>query len=237
MTARDTNFHPSREMLNKFASGELPMGASLAISAHLELCESCQDVISDIEARAAQNWVESPDEHTDSEQHLTDLADLVSKIVEQPQVTELEPAKSTIDSIHMLDRSIRLPKVLAKAASEGLVWKQLGAGITQADVKIDDEAQCSFIYMKPGSQTPVHKHQGTETTLVLDGSMSDELGEYHKSDFILRTNKDTHQPRTEEGCLCFSVLDSPLTFTKGLARLLNPINRLRFQRAVGRTLS
>ena len=77
MTARDTNFHPSREMLNKFASGELPMGASLAISAHLELCESCRDVISDIEARAAQNWVESPDEHTESEQHATDLADLV----------------------------------------------------------------------------------------------------------------------------------------------------------------
>ena len=61
MTVRDTTFHPSREMLNKFASGELPMGASLAISAHLELCESCRDVISDIEARAAQNWVESPD--------------------------------------------------------------------------------------------------------------------------------------------------------------------------------
>ena len=91
--------------------------------------------------------------------------------------------------------------------------------------------------MKPGSQTPVHKHQGTETTLVLDGSMTDELGEYGKSDFIFRTNNDTHQPRTEDGCLCFSVLDSPLTFTKGLARLLNPINRLRFQRAVGRTLS
>ena len=150
-----------------------------------------------------------------------------------PQFKEVDIEESAVGSIHMLDRSVRLPKVLAKAASEGLVWKQLGAGISQADVKIDDEAHCSFLYMKPGSQTPVHKHQGTETTLVLDGSMSDELGEYHKSDFILRTNNDTHQPRTEEGCLCFSVLDSPLTFTKGLARLLNPINKLRFQRAVG----
>ncbi len=235
MTTMKSNLHPSTEMLEKFVSGDLSVGVNLAISAHVEMCDQCKSTIQEIELRTADQWTNA--ESSSSAVYQADTASMIDSIIATPQLKEPIEEESEVGSIHMLDRSVKLPKVLAKAASEGLVWKQLGAGISQADVKIDEEAHCSFLYMKPGSQTPVHKHQGTETTLVLDGSMTDELGEYGKSDFIFRTNNDTHQPRTEDGCLCFSVLDSPLTFTKGLARLLNPINRLRFQRAVGKTLS
>ena len=234
MTTMKSNLHPSTEMLEKFVSGDLSVGVNLAISAHVEMCDQCKSTIQEIELRTADQWTNA--ESSSSAVYQADTASMIDSIIATPQLKEPIEEESEVGSIHMLDRSVKLPKVLAKAASEGLVWKQLGAGISQADVKIDEEAHCSFLYMKPGSQTPVHKHQGTETTLVLDGSMTDELGEYGKSDFIFRTNNDTHQPRTEDGCLCFSVLDSPLTFTKGLARLLNPINRLRFQRAVGKTL-
>jgi putative transcriptional regulator len=111
------------------------------------------------------------------------------------------------------------------------VWKKLAGGINQASVTLDDQTQCEFLYMKPGSQVPVHKHQGSEVTLVLDGSFSDESGHYKQSDFVVRTASDMHKPASEEGCLCFAVLDSPLTFTEGLARLLNPLIRYRFRRA------
>ena len=235
MTNMKSNLHPSTEMLEKFVSGDLSVGVNLAISAHVEMCDQCKSAIQEIELSTADQWTNA--ESSSSAVYQADTASMIDSIIATPQLKEPIEEESEVGSIHMLDRSVKLPKVLAKAASEGLVWKQLGAGISQADVKIDEEAHCSFLYMKPGSQTPVHKHQGTETTLVLDGSMTDELGEYGKSDFIFRTNNDTHQPRTEDGCLCFSVLDSPLTFTKGLARLLNPINRLRFQRAVGKALS
>ena len=235
MTSIKSNLHPSKEMLEKFVSGDLSVGVNLAISAHVEMCDQCKSTIREIELRTADQWTNA--ESSIPAVYQVDTASMIDSIISTPQLKEPIEEESEVGSIHMLDRSVKLPKVLAKVASEGLVWKQLGAGISQADVKIDEEAHCSFLYMKPGSQTPVHKHQGTETTLVLDGSMTDELGEYGKSDFIFRTNNDTHQPKTEDGCLCFSVLDSPLTFTKGLARLLNPINRLRFQRAVGRTLS
>ena len=234
MTSNNSNLHPSEDLLESFVSGDLSVGVNLAISAHVEMCDHCRDAIDRIESRAAEQWTTT--EFNNPAVYQADSASMIDRIIATPQLKEPIVEEFEVGSIHMLDRSVKLPKVLAKAASDGLVWSQLGAGISQADVKIDEEAHCSFLYMKPGSQTPVHKHQGTETTLVLDGSMTDELGEYGKSDFILRTNKDTHQPRTEDGCLCFSVLDSPLTFTKGLARLLNPINRLRFQRAVGRTL-
>lgn len=232
MTSIKSNLHPSEEMLEKFVSGDLSIGVNLAISAHVEMCDHCRDATQKIESRSAEQWAKA--ESNNSAVYQAETTNIIDSIMSTPQLKDPIVEEAEVGSIHMLDRSVKLPKVLAKAASDGLVWKQLGAGISQADVKIDEEAHCSFLFMKPGSQTPVHKHQGTETTLVLDGSMSDELGEYGKSDFILRTDNDTHQPKTEDGCLCFSVLDSPLTFTKGLARLLNPLNRLRFQRALGR---
>jgi putative transcriptional regulator len=184
------------------------------------------DKASEAEAKAAIDWLQ-----TSEDQKQTEFPDLVSDIVSQPQIRKLREEEPTLNQIHMLDHSVSLPKVLAKAASKGLVWKQLGGGINQARMNLDDETRCEFIYMKPGSQTPVHKHQGTESTLVLDGTFSDELGHYQRSDFIYRTEKDIHQPRSEEGCLCFTVLDRPLTFTKGLARLLNPFFNHQFRRS------
>jgi putative transcriptional regulator len=113
-----------------------------------------------------------------------------------------------------------------------LVWKKLAGGINQAQVVLDNKTQCEFIYMTPGSQVPVHRHQGSEITLVLDGSFSDELGHYKASDFMVRTKDNLHRPTSEEGCLCFAVLDSPLTFTKGLARLMNPLIQYKFRKAM-----
>jgi len=86
--------------------------------------------------------------------------------------------------------------------------------------------------MTPGSQVPVHRHQGSEVTLVLDGSFSDELGHYRASDFMVRTKDNLHKPTSEEGCLCFAVLDSPLTFTKGFAKLMNPFIEYKFRKAL-----
>jgi putative transcriptional regulator len=151
----------------------------------------------------------------------------------QPQasVHDILEKRNRPTEMHMLERSIKLPKVLAKVASKGLVWKNLAAGISSALLKLDDQTQCEFLYIKPGARVPLHRHQGNEFTLVLDGSFHDSAGEYQPADFLARNGDHQHQPASEEGCLCFSVLDSPLKFTSGLARLFNPLNKYRFRRA------
>lgn len=221
-------FHPDEELLEGYVQGTLSVGMNVVISAHMELCEACQARRRNIEDTASEHWM-----HEDEQQPAIapEVAALIERITSQPQVQEMPERASAVEEIHMLDHSVRLPRVLAKVASEGLVWKKLSNGINQASVILDDKTQCDFLYMKPGSQVPVHKHQGNEVTLVLDGSFSDESGMYRESDFVVRTPEHTHQPVSEEGCLCFAVLDSPLTFTSGLARLLNPILRYRFRRA------
>lgn len=223
-----TTFHPSQELLSAFTHGELSAGMSVALSAHIELCETCRCKTSEMESKAIMSWLQTPDETS-----APDFSDMIASIVSQPQSKqEQNLGEYAVQEMHMLNHSVLLPRVLAKAASEGLVWKKLAGGINQALVKLDDETQCEFIYMTPGSQVPVHRHQGSEVTLVLDGSFSDELGHYRASDFVVRTKEHMHRPASDEGCLCFAVLDSPLTFTKGLARLMNPFFEYKFRKSV-----
>ncbi|MFT4863399.1 MAG: putative transcriptional regulator [Pseudohongiellaceae bacterium] len=223
-----TNFHPSQDLLSAFAQGGLSVGMNVALSAHIELCDTCRSKTGEMKSDAVMSWLQTSEEVVEP-----DFSDMIESIVSQPQDKE-EPERGghAVHEMHMLNHSVLLPRVLAKVASEGLVWKKLTGGINQALVKLDAETQCEFIYMTPGSQVPVHKHQGSEVTLVLDGSFSDELGHYRVSDFVVRTKEHIHRPASDEGCLCFSVLDSPLTFTKGLARFMNPFLEYKFRKSV-----
>ncbi len=231
----EVKLHPSSELLNQFVQGELATGNSVAVSAHMELCESCSSKAKELQALAVSSWVDlSSAVQSDQSSEAADYVNMVAGIVTSPQITSA-PIEDLVEvGIDVLDHSIKLPKVLAKAASQGLKWKKVAGGISEAQLFIDNETQCELIYMAPGSKVPVHTHQGSESTLVLDGSFEDERGEYKTSDFIIRDAQHNHQPRSKEGCLCFSVLDRPLTFTAGLARLMNPVNRYKFKKATSR---
>ena len=219
---------PSNELVEDFFRGNLSAGLSVAVSAHLEMCGDYAAASSRVESSIGDDWKVG----ADIPQSL-DITSAVEKITSQPQasVHDISEKRHRPTEMHTLERSIKLPKVLAKVASKGLVWKNLAAGISSALLKLDDQTQCEFLYIKPGARVPLHRHQGNEFTLVLDGSFHDSAGEYFPADFLVRNGDHQHQPASEEGCLCFSVLDSPLTFTSGLARLLNPLNRYRFRRA------
>ncbi len=223
------NYHPSDRVLREYVQGQLSTGMCVALSAHIELCSNCAEQCGELESQEAAAWL-----HADTEHATPDFAEMANTIMELPQQTDWDGAisdESLASEIQLTDQNFSLPRVLAKAASNGLVWKKIAGGISQASLAIDHETQCEFLYMAPGSKVPVHHHQGTEVTLIIGGGFEDEFGRYGPSDFLVRAKHDHHQPSTEEGCLCFAVLDAPLTFTQGLARLLNPINRYRFYRA------
>jgi putative transcriptional regulator len=227
----EVKLHPSSELLNQFVQGELAAGKSIVVSAHMELCESCSAKAKELQALAVSSWVDPSSAMQSDQTSEADYVNMVAGIVTSSQIKSA-PIEDLVEvDIDVLDHSIKLPKVLAKAASQGLKWKKVAGGISEAQLFIDNETQCEFIYMAPGGKVPVHTHQGSEATLVLEGSFEDELGEYKTSDFIIRDAQHNHQPRSKEGCLCFSVLDSPLQFTEGLARLMNPLNRYKFKKA------
>lgn len=228
--------HPSEQMLADFTNGSLTTGKNVVIAAHIELCAQCRERRLQLEAEAANSWQQEADQQREAAQRDFSplLKAITSKLEEASQREVPVDEPELLNEIHLLEGSVTLPRILAKAAGEGLVWKKLAGGINQADITLDDQTQCEFLYMKPGSQVPVHKHRGNEITLVLDGSFSDEMGHYRAADFVLRDHTHQHQPVSEEGCLCFAVQDSPLMFTRGLARLLNPFIQYRFKQALSR---
>ena len=230
----EVKLHPSTELLNRFVQGELVTGKSVVVSAHMELCESCSAKVKELQALAVSSWVDSGSTLQSDQSNEADYSTMVAGIVKSPQIKSGQIEALVEVDIDILNHSIKLPKVLAKAVSQGLKWKKVAGGISEAQLFLDSETLCEFIYMAPGCQVPVHTHQGSESTLVLDGSFEDELGEYKTADFIIRDAQHNHQPRSKEGCLCCAVLDSPFKFTEGFARLMNPVNLYKFKKATSR---
>ena len=79
-----------------------------------------------------------------------------------------------------------------------------------------------------GGKTPKHDHQGTEFTVVLKGSFSDERAVYNEGDFLVRHPGDVHQPMGAQNgeCICLSALDAPIKFTNPLGFLMKPLLRI-----------
>ena len=79
-----------------------------------------------------------------------------------------------------------------------------------------------------GGRIPKHTHRGTELTLVLEGSFSDEEGVYHQGDFLMRDAEDVHTPTAAQtaDCICVGVLDAPIRFTGWNYRVINPFLKL-----------
>ena len=96
---------------------------------------------------------------------------------------------------------------------------------------IGGDTVANFIYMEKGGSVPEHTHRGSEMTLVINGEFSDGISEYDTGDFMVMNGEHKHSPSTQadEGCLVFSIVDKPLHFTSGWARLINPFSHLFFK--------
>ncbi len=226
--------HPDDNLLEQFVRRELPLGTSVIVSAHIEMCRHCQARAAEIESRHMAELLAGSDA---VECEAPDFSGMMEKIVELPrrQADSQAETESTAQD-HAPDEFIgdfRLPRALRPLAGD-LRWNQPGEGIHHAMAPIDTETHCEFIFTAAGAGSPAHTHDGREYTLVLQGRFHDELGSYGSGDLLVRDASHEHQPVSDNGCLSFAVLDRPLRFTKGLPMLLNPLRRLRFRDGVAR---
>jgi anti-sigma factor ChrR (cupin superfamily) len=61
----------------------------------------------------------------------------------------------------------------------------------------------SLVRFDPGAQFPTHAHPEGEEVFVLDGTFSDESGDYPKGTYLLNPDGSSHTPFSEQGCLLF----------------------------------
>ncbi|MBQ4846817.1 ChrR family anti-sigma-E factor [Pseudoalteromonas sp. MMG005] len=215
--------HPTQEMLTQFAEGTLPASLSIAISAHLELCPCCAKQVKALENDSSERYFVETDNDFDGD--LTtdvDFAEMLNDITSDDSITQVH--RYIPQTLQYQAKEVIVPRAIASI--ERSDFSQVGKLSRSRLVLEDGELRASLLQIAPGGEIPNHTHTGFELTLLLDGSFEDESGTYVAGDFIWLDGRHSHTPRTENGCLCFTLVNSALHFNKGLSKLLNPIGNL-----------
>lgn len=218
------NFHPDDALLTAYAADNLPVGMAIAVAIHVEYCPNCARKVRAIEERLALNTFVSDKSFGMEENYDDMLSFILSQPVEAPKQMHVEELPSTL---HVKDRDFTLPRALRHIARQN--WRYLGdVGRTRLALPEEIAGRASLFFLSPGATVPKHTHEGMEIMLPIGGTFRDELGLYRPGDFIVHDNQVAHQPVTEEGCLCFALLDAPVRFTQGLPKLLNSFGDLLY---------
>lgn len=227
-------YHPTLAVLQQFAQGSLPVSVSVVVAAHVEMCPECQECVAALTEKLAESELGTenalamaPDLNdfsgfSDSED-AEDMALMIAAITDMPVDEEVSLPK-TVTELDVSGKRISLPRSMSSIALKE--WSGLGK-LSRSRLDLDDgELRASLLHIDKGGSVPCHTHKGFEITLLLDGSFTDEMGHYQKGDFVWLDGDHTHQPVTEEGCVCLTVSSDAIRFTQGVSQLFNPIGKL-----------
>ncbi|MFM4703889.1 ChrR family anti-sigma-E factor [Aeromonas bivalvium] len=225
--------HPTDPMLRAFAADELPLPLAVGVAAHCELCPECALRLRTHEEELANAYLANDSWANDAPAPPAAADDpaeagfdaMLAEILEQPMATATELAQIAppLPVLQVGGHAYRLPRVLARHHAPK--WRHVGA-IRQHSLPLDEMgARASLLHIEAGGRIPEHTHKGYELTLLLAGTIEDGDTCYQAGDFIWRDARHAHSPHTPDGCLCYTVQDAPVQFTKGLSRLLNGISQ------------
>jgi len=213
--------HPNAQLLNEFSSGALPLAQSICVSLHLKYCAQCRRNHQQLQQLASAMF-----EHL-SPATVGDglLQGVLSRLDEEPPLSY--PASGLRE-----DGWPGLVQRLMAGDYDELDWRRMGPALRISHLRTGDpDHEFALYHIRAGGSVPRHTHRGTELTLVLEGSFSDESGVYQQGDFLLRDSHDVHTPTAAQDadCVCVGVLDAPIRFTRWNYRVLNPFLKLQAQ--------
>lgn len=90
----------------------------------------------------------------------------------------------------------------------------------------------SFVRYAPGSSFSAHTHSGGEEYLVLEGTFSDESGDYPQGSYVHNPVGSEHTPRSDDGCVIFVKLHWMRPEDQETVRITPPLSE-GWQRADG----
>lgn len=220
-------FHPDHSELVSFAEGTLPCASSLVVSAHCDMCESCKVKVHSLTECAADGVFS--DEVSD-EFVFRDYISIFEAITRDKTLVDNHIVRLPTHSIAVDGRVLKVPASLTRISKRVGEWSHLVGKLWQAPIDIRGRSLVQLIYMEKGGSVPEHTHKGNEISLVLNGQFGDGNNQYTTGDYVALDQSHTHMPvaNSEEGCLVLTVLDKPLHFTAGWAKLINPLSQIYF---------
>ncbi|CAA2137117.1 ChrR family anti-sigma-E factor [Hyphomicrobium sp. ghe19] len=198
--------HPALENLVSCSAGSMPEALAAVMASHISLCKRCRRELAIMETIGAS------------------LLDEV-------------PSASLTPGIAIL-RDFKEPKALASGEGDvpaalrkhvgpwfkDVPWKWAGFGVWQHRIPLSGRAQASLrlIRVSPGLKLPEHGHSGSEMTLVLQGSFTDNTGIYGVGDVADMNEGDEHAPIAGAGddCICLIASEGPMRFNSIIGRVI-----------------
>ncbi|MGB1342300.1 MAG: ChrR family anti-sigma-E factor [Pseudomonadales bacterium] len=217
--------HPPTQFLADYSAGALSLAPAISVTTHLQFCDQCREAVSGLNALGGELLNDCEGIEISSSL----LAETLDRL-DAPMESAATSPSAQGDTTALIDSDLanELPDYLHKFVGRStLNWRSLSSSVSVAPITVgESDYELALHRIEAGGKTPVHDHQGTEVTVVLKGTFSDEQGMYHEGDFLIREAGDVHQPiaAQNESCVCLSVLSAPIKLT-GIKQVLNPFMR------------
>ena len=202
------------ELLLDYATGALAPGPALALSLHVALDARARRIIERLEAMGGALL---DDEAAPADEaalrHTLALLDTIP--VERPVAPPI--ARPGFEWV---------PRPLLRHLGSEMNWRRVLGGFDEIRLHLPgDRHRVSLLRLAPGRGLPVHRHEGEEYTVVLQGGYTDATGNYAVGDFAIGPGPEEHEPIADAGepCIALIVLEQPIVLTGPFGRWLNPL--------------
>jgi putative transcriptional regulator len=216
--------HPApEELLLDYAAGALPEGLALAVGLHVALDPEARRTVDRLNALGGALLEGEPeaglDEGAPTEIALERMLARLDKIAVEPRPAPFVPRPGFEWA----------PPPLARYLGPNPRWRRVLGGFEEMRLAMHGDShhhRVSLLRLMPGRGLPVHRHAGTEHTVVLQGGYTDETGNFGVGDFTFGPNSE-HEPIADPGdpCIALIVLEQPIVLTGPIGRWLNPLVR------------
>lgn len=184
--------------------------------AHLELNSENRAYVRDLEGLMAETAMDVPCvAMADADAMLARVFE--TEIKERPQAV----SRST--------RETWMPEAIADMmGSQDVAWRGKMPGFKEMHLGTVEGCEMSLFWIKAGRAIPMHTHEGSELTLVLDGGFSDGEGHYVRGDISIADHKVDHRPVADDDgpCIGFAVTTDALRLTGPIhSRILDILGR------------
>lgn len=207
--------------LGAYAAGQLPVGLSLMVAAHLDMCPELRPRLEQYECLGGSMMEDlSPCPEIGYDM----LSSLLNRIEEQessfPDLKEPENLPKSRQRSEVFPRSIE--RFLGHGFEQAR-WRFAGPGSVISHLwQDDDKGRLWMFRSKGGTATPVHTHSGIEWTLILKGGYTTVEGNFREGDLHQVDETCEHQPIMDQGedCVCLVFTEGPTIYSDFLPKIM-----------------
>ena len=210
--------HPDDELLLAYASGAADEAVGLIVATHLSYCAVCRAEAAKLEGLGGA---------------------LLQELAPAPLSTgALDGVLARLDTLSPYERPQRpmnrdgsrdgTPEVLRAYIGGDVTavrWRRMGPRLSYAPLFRRGRVSARLLRGTPGADSGMHRHRGTEYTVVLKGGYTDATGNYGPGDLQVMEDGMAHNVVADPGedCINLAVTTGRLKFDSLIQKIAAPL--------------